>query len=727
VSSSERQTVSASQIAELAGVRPSAVSNWRKRHEGNFPKPVGSLPGGGDLFLLSEVEEWLAARGRSRARVDASRSMWLALNEARGAVPIETAVEIALAALGLAEVASAKDVEVVLGATTPRKTVEALTALARRLHPSHALQEGLVALLRDVGAPDIRPVILGAFGTRSREERAEAFEYLIAMGRRSLRRGAEHDTAEPLAALLVEMAGPVQGTIVDPAAGIGTLLLRAAQARTAPLTSDLHLVGEDINARACALAEIRFGLHEIEADVRCADALRKTTLQAGMADMVLCDAPLGVRLSPESVQPDDPRWIAGAPGRIGDFAWLQHAAWLLKPGAGRAYVTSTRGPTFRGGREGAIRSELLRRGMVEAIVGLAAGSAGRTTQIPLLVWVLRRPEGDRADSPVLAIDAAGSAGGAKDPLPEALRKRIVDALARFRADPHGFESEPGFASAVSVLDLLGPDAVLTPSRWVDVGESDSLVEDIASGLDAVRAAGRRVAGVRLPEIRFSEAAERRSPRRVRDLIADGHLELLRGVRIDERSLATTGTPLLGTTELRLRDPDQMPEGGEWLTFYRSATAVRPGRPGPRYLAAGALPPRAAITQPGDVIVNPVSRPMRAFVEPEGGRLLAAPLVALRSRRGWLPPELLAALLTSAHNALAVVGSTVPHVRVPDLEVPHLSEQEAAAALEALSGLRAEESAAHALASAARRTRQRLIDGLGSGILLPDAGGVSGGN
>jgi type I restriction-modification system DNA methylase subunit len=625
--------------------------------------------------------------------------MWLALNEARGAVPIETAVEIALAALGLAEMASAQDAEEVLGATTPEKTVDALTALARRLHPSHALQEGLMALLRDAGAPEIRPVILGAFGTRSRAERAEAFEYLIAMGRRSLRRGAEHDTAEPLAALLVEMAEPVHGTVVDPAAGIGTVLLRAAEARTARARSERHLVGEDINAQACALAEIRLGLHEIEADFRCADALRRTTLQAGMADIVLCDAPLGMRLSPESVQPDDPRWMAGAPGRIADFAWLQHAAWLLKPGGGRAYVTSTTGPTFRGGREGAIRSELLRRGMVEAVVGLAAGSAGRTTQIPLVVWVLRRPEGERADSPVLAIDASGSGGGTKDPLPEALRKRIVDALARFRADPHGFESDPGFASAVSVLDLLGPDAVLTPSRWVDVGASDSLLEDIASGLDAVRTARRRVEGVRLPEIRFSEAAERRSPRRVRDLIADGHLELLRGVRIDEESLATAGTPLLGTTEVRLRDPGQ------------------------RYLDAGVLLPRAAITEPGDVIVVPISRPIRAFVEFEGGRVLAAPLVALRSRRGWLPPELLAAIVTSAHNARAVVGTSVPHVRVPELEVPHLSEQEAAEALEALLGLQAEESAADALASAARRTRERLMDGLGSGMLLPDTGGV----
>ncbi|MGD9570932.1 MAG: N-6 DNA methylase [Thermoleophilia bacterium] len=691
---SERQTISASQIAELAGVGASAVSNWRKRHRQDFPKPVGTLPGGGDLFVLREVEEWLAAHGRSAERVDASRSIWLALNKARGTVPTETAVEIALAALGLAEAASADDIAAVLGAATPEKTAEALAALERKAHPSNA-GFGDLGLWRHVAAPELRPIIESAFATRSRAERAEAFESVMAAGRRSLRRGAEHDTAEPLAALLVEMAAPLHGTVVDPAAGTGTLLLRAADASTPKTRRGLRLVGEDISVAACAIAQDRLRLHEIDADFRCADALRRTTLEAGMADIVLCDAPLGLRLPPEAIQPDDPRWIAGAPGRSGDFAWIQQASWLLKPGEGRAYVTSTTGSTFRGGREGAIRSELLRRGMVEAIVTLAAGSAGRTTQIPLVVWVLRRPEGGRGDFPLLVIDASNPASGVKDPVPDELRRRIVDALRRFRADPPGFVPEPGFAAAVSILDLLGPDAVMTPSRWVGVGESDSFIEDIASDLDALRSARRRLEAAPLPALRISEAAERRTPRRVRDLIADGHLELLRGVRIDEGSLVADGTPLLGATEVRLRAPRQ------------------------RYLDPARIPSRAEITEPGDVVIIPVARTPQAIVETEGGRILAAPLVALRTRRGWLPPELLAAFVTSAHNARAVVGSTVPHVRVPDLEVPLLSEQEAAAALDALLVLQAQETSAETLATAARQTRERLIDGLGSGMLLPD--------
>ena len=47
--------VTLSQIAELAGVGPSAVSNWRKRFD-DFPAPVGTVPDGNDYFKLDAVE-----------------------------------------------------------------------------------------------------------------------------------------------------------------------------------------------------------------------------------------------------------------------------------------------------------------------------------------------------------------------------------------------------------------------------------------------------------------------------------------------------------------------------------------------------------------------------------------------------------------------------------------------------------------------------------------------
>jgi hypothetical protein len=55
--------IGASEVAQIARVQPSAVSNWRKRYP-DFPAPAGTAASGGDLFDLSAVETWLRAHGR---------------------------------------------------------------------------------------------------------------------------------------------------------------------------------------------------------------------------------------------------------------------------------------------------------------------------------------------------------------------------------------------------------------------------------------------------------------------------------------------------------------------------------------------------------------------------------------------------------------------------------------------------------------------------------------
>jgi hypothetical protein len=57
--------VTSSDIARLAGVRRTAVSNWRRRHA-DFPQPVGGPPSS-PTFALPEIEAWLQANGRQTA------------------------------------------------------------------------------------------------------------------------------------------------------------------------------------------------------------------------------------------------------------------------------------------------------------------------------------------------------------------------------------------------------------------------------------------------------------------------------------------------------------------------------------------------------------------------------------------------------------------------------------------------------------------------------------
>ena len=61
--SDKRETLSLTEVAELAGVRPGSVANWRKRHA-DFPNPeVGP---GRNRFVRDEIEQWRERKGKRK-------------------------------------------------------------------------------------------------------------------------------------------------------------------------------------------------------------------------------------------------------------------------------------------------------------------------------------------------------------------------------------------------------------------------------------------------------------------------------------------------------------------------------------------------------------------------------------------------------------------------------------------------------------------------------------
>ena len=58
------------EIAEMAGVSPPAVANWRKRSQ-DFPKPVADLKSG-PVFLKADVRAWLRKKDKNMSTVIAS-------------------------------------------------------------------------------------------------------------------------------------------------------------------------------------------------------------------------------------------------------------------------------------------------------------------------------------------------------------------------------------------------------------------------------------------------------------------------------------------------------------------------------------------------------------------------------------------------------------------------------------------------------------------------------
>ena len=73
--------VSLTDIAELAGKTPSAVSNWRKRYQ-TFPLPKVESPSGA-LFDFREVEKWLVETDRLDRPIQPSQVLWNVANSLR--------------------------------------------------------------------------------------------------------------------------------------------------------------------------------------------------------------------------------------------------------------------------------------------------------------------------------------------------------------------------------------------------------------------------------------------------------------------------------------------------------------------------------------------------------------------------------------------------------------------------------------------------------------------
>src|SRR5215216_65061 len=94
-----RKTITVGDIARIAGVRASAVSNWRSRYH-DFPVPV-EQGATGDLFDEETITGWLEAHGRETRQPSKSVDavLWGVLNELRGALSLEEALLLVLQVL----------------------------------------------------------------------------------------------------------------------------------------------------------------------------------------------------------------------------------------------------------------------------------------------------------------------------------------------------------------------------------------------------------------------------------------------------------------------------------------------------------------------------------------------------------------------------------------------------------------------------------------------------
>ncbi|MGY1838117.1 MULTISPECIES: N-6 DNA methylase [unclassified Modestobacter] len=693
-------------IAVLANVGRPAVSNWRKRFA-DFPQPVAGTAAS-PLFDPLQVEEWLRQTDRYVGRPGVEHRLWKAMDRFRGELPMETVLEAVCAvatlryvtglpqrARNLAEgAAPAPEMWASVETSPPHRQLDDLRHAAVRVEAATPSLTGLLAPPLD-RLPERAADLLQLVGEIPVEDTARLVEAVIGMLRRATGRGGlEWTTAEPLSELVVNLARPVNGTVYDPAAGVAGALLEARREAEGPV----QLTGQEVNESAWRLANLRLIVHGADGSVSRGNTLLHDREPGLRASLIVLDPPFALSNWGADEVRHDRRWRFGEPtGKSADMAWVQHAVAHLAPG-GRAFVLLPAGSLSRGGGDGRIRHELIRQGAVEAVVALPGGLVPRTG-IALALWVLTRPEESPARDRVLLIDAtAFERASFSSRAPD-----VVDLYHRWRRT--GELGEADWAVAPNLLDLLGIEATLLPSRWIPTALESADAEQVIGELR--RDAGRLSSALRAlgasPDVRLDvQAATDHATRRmsVERLVTDGELTLYRGERVPRDELDAAGeVPVITASHVR---QGAVPDPADCL-----------GVP------ADVLQGRVERTQAGDVLVLPEGGPIRAVVVEKGGAIAAWPLWVLRPRPNSIHPGYLAACLASEWNNRHLMGNAIPRAHVRDLEVPLLppdAQQSVVGQLQQLDALRRDSELAAILAG---RMSQRVVDGLAAGVLTVD--------
>ncbi|MBR8743512.1 N-6 DNA methylase [Nocardiopsis sp. MG754419] len=673
----ESTTVTAADIARIAQVSRTTVSNWRRRH-GDFPHPVGGS-GNRSLFDLVQVEQWLARSDRMPEREPHER-VW------------ERVRTVAAEDDDLGEVVA--DIQ------------ELLLCLSRG---GAAAEDGVTA--RVTGHPGGADLIGEVREAARTPERSRALSdrvhdaYLASLG------GKAHITPDPLARLMADLAGVRGAEVLDPACGTGTLL------RTASEDGAVGLYGQEVEEATARLAQARVGLVPSGAPGRVSggDSLTADAFSGRLFDTVLCNLPFNQRGWGADELAYDERWAYGVPPRSeSELAWIQHCLAHTRPG-GRVVVLMPPAAASRpSGRR--IRRELLRRGALSAVIGLPAGAAA-PLHVGLHLWVLRQPETNAVTEPhVLFVDAGGELEGEEQRRAidwEELHRVVGGAWSAFLDTSEKAADVPGSHRVASVVELLDDTVDLTPQRHLPVAASEATAEETHRWVGKTR---RRLLRT-LERVSSGVPGERWTSRdtgewrmaAVADLARSGALILYRAP-----SMASGLSPAAeegtgdGPRVLTLADVLSGREPSGCLTAPTDSEETQ-GRVG---------------LHAGDVIVPSVlarreSSRARVTTAADAGAHLGLNLHLLRPDPAHIDPWFLAGFLEDEDNLRrAGQGSTVIRVDLRRLRVPLLSLAEQRRYGSAFRELHEFRTGLDRARATAYDLGRRLSGGLRSGLLAP---------
>ena len=271
--------------------------------------------------------------------------------------------------------------------------------------------------------------------------------------------------------LQIPASTPKSTTVYDPTCGSGSLLIKVAGAAPKGLT----IYGQENDNATWALARMNMILHgnethEIVQGNTLTDPKFRQNDRLTTFDYLVANPPFSVKTWKNGVEKDYGRFdgFATPPDKNGDYAFLLHMVKSLKS-TGKGVVVLPHGVLFRGNTEAQIRQDLIKRGLIKAIIGLPA-NLFYGTGIPACLIVLDKKDA-AGRTGIFMIDA--SKGFEKDGPKNRLRPRdmhkIVDAFVNQK------EIER-FSRLAPLSEIAGTenDYNLNIPRYIDSSEAEDI-------------------------------------------------------------------------------------------------------------------------------------------------------------------------------------------------------------------------------------------------------------
>ena len=636
------QLMSMAEIAELASVQRPVITTWRRRHR-DFPAPVSADPAR-PLFGAREVADWLIRTGRADPGELRPELSLYTLSSLTSMLPARALVAVLTALICLRHLDG--DEPLADGADDLAETLQA-RAWAR--DPENRYLAAEITRVPDQAArlaPLVDELVEAAWGC------AGAYERL--MGARNRLKVAElfsDAVTAPAARLMAELSGVRQLAVIDQSPLVSDLNVGAGDLFTAvtdllgPDMTPMFTGAEpdDFLGRIARRRLLVHGIPTLDLDIRIGGELPD---EAGEPDAIITQLPY---------RPGEERGEADIIARLDDIS-VRLPSGRTAVVLGPASVLAGDLPPYSAAERR--RADLIRSGMVEAVIRLPGGTLPYRPGYEPALWVITSSFGSPWAGRILLADVSDKA------LTDEVINGLTSDVVTWRRDGY----EPRAHSRQLCTEELISDLAEEPgplssrrrrSRYSAKASADARVGRIAE-IQAELTDATSNRATRQAVVSHLAAGPLLAPETITigKLITRRRLALVSGTRLRSSDLGTAG-------QHTVIGPDEV---------------LGQSRPGSVRIDRGVLAteyPHARLTEPGDVIVTTVPA-LGAMVDDAGFSVVAFPARAIRisePERDRLTPRVLAALIRGGETAHRPAGAIRLARRLEDLALPQLSTED----------------------------------------------------